>query len=127
LVRTEGIIGELDDKYAIAAGYRKLCELTEADSSNLDSGVTGALHKAKNRLAHDILSDTCRTPRYLTPCRAGSLFASIAADGAVAPCELLADKLTLGNLRDFGMDFLELWNSANAQYARDQIKRTKCH
>lgn len=127
LVRAEGIAGESVDKDAITASYRKLCELTEAGSSKLDSGVVEALHKAKNRLAHDILSDTCRTPRYLTPCRAGSLFASIAADGAVAPCELLADKLTLGNLRDFGMDFLDLWNSANAQHARDQIKRTKCH
>lgn len=127
LVRAEGIIGELDDKDAIAAGYRKLCELTEADSSKLDSGMIGALHKAKNRLAHDILSDNCINPRHLSPCRAGSLFASIAADGTVAPCELLTNKLSIGNLRDFSMDFLELWNSASAQLARDQIKRTKCH
>lgn len=65
-------------------------------------------------------------PKYLSPCHAGGLFGIITANGMVYPCEILENKL-LGNLRDYGMDFLKLWKDEKTQEVKKWIKKTECN
>jgi radical SAM protein with 4Fe4S-binding SPASM domain len=56
---------------------------------------------------------------------AGSIFGIIEANGEVRPCEIL-DK-PLGNVRDFGLNFMDLWQSQKARSTKDWIKDSKCN
>ncbi|MCL2389536.1 MAG: radical SAM protein, partial [Elusimicrobia bacterium] len=80
---------------------------------------------AKNKIANKHILDTFVNDKYIAPCFAGSLLGVIYADGDVAPCELLADKI--GNLKDFNYNFADLWRSPAAYALRSKIKKTKCH
>ncbi|HIH38904.1 TPA: hypothetical protein HA245_08240, partial [Candidatus Woesearchaeota archaeon] len=62
---------------------------------------------------------------YVAPCHSGALFGVIYANGDVYPCEILNDK-KLGNLRDFDMNFMDLWNSKPVKECRSFIHDTKC-
>ena len=127
LLREQGVMRTIAGKSAIADAFRKLAALTDQATDDRRAGFAGALHRAKNRISHRILSDSCRHPRFLSPCRGGSLFASVAADGSVSPCELLAAGMPVGNLRDYDMDFLKLWHDQPARSARQSIHATRCH
>ena len=54
------------------------------------------------------------SPKYISPCHAGSLFGIITANGLVYPCEILEDKL-LGDLRENNMNFTEIWKGAETK------------
>ncbi len=71
-----------------------------------------------------IVSKTLQSNAYQTACYAGKLSGVIYSNGDVYPCELLNQKM--GNLRDFNFDFMELWQSKQAQDIRDHIKKSKC-
>ena len=64
-------------------------------------------------------------PKYISPCHAGSLFGIITSNGKVYPCEILEDKL-IGDLRDFDMDFLKLWNTEKNKEIKNFIIKSKC-
>ena len=66
------------------------------------------------------------SPKYISPCHAGSLFGIITANGLVYPCEILEDKL-LGDLRENNMNFTEIWKGAEAKKIKKFIKDTKCN
>lgn len=65
-------------------------------------------------------------------CYAGIHGAYIDYNGFVNACEILGDRecsdnpVGMGNLRDYGMDFGKLWNSEEAQKARNYVNRHKC-
>lgn len=128
LMRQEGVAFLSGDSRQLAQGYRALSAAVAQQP--LDKGrrrqIRDALQRAKNGIVREIIHNTCLDSRFLTSCRAGSLFGSIGADGTVAPCELLSKKHPLGNLRDHGMDYLKLWRSAPARNARTIIRDTKC-
>ena len=65
-------------------------------------------------------------PKYLSRCYAGGIFGIIGANGDVLPCEIL-DKKILGNLRQNGMDLMQIWKNAKTSSARKFIKDTKCN
>ena len=65
-------------------------------------------------------------PKYISPCHAGSLFGVITASGDVFPCEILEDKL-IGNLRDYGMNFSDLWRSQKKEEIKNFILDNKCN
>ena len=88
------------------------------------SKLTGALINAKNKFVWQEIHDTFVSNRFIAPCRAGSLFGIIYADGDVAPCETLPDRF--GNLRDNGFDLMQLWNSEKAEKIRKRIVDGKC-
>lgn len=128
LMRQEGIAFLSGDYHQLAQGYR---ELTAAVAQQPpDNGrrrqIRDALQRAKNGIACEIIHDSCLNSRFLTSCRAGSLFGSIGADGTVSPCELLSKKRPLGNLRDHGMDYMKLWRSTPARNVRKAIHDTQC-
>ena len=66
------------------------------------------------------------SPKYISPCHAGSLFGIITSNGKVYPCEILEDKL-LGNLRDNEMNFMKIWNDKITKDTKDYILKSKCN
>ena len=65
------------------------------------------------------------SPHYISPCHAGSLFGIISASGSVYPCEILNDK-KIGNLRDYKMNFKELWKNEINKKTKNWIIKSKC-
>jgi len=127
LLRDEGVTRITTDRETLATAYRKVTELAAKTAAGHGTGLARTVHRAKNRISRKILAGQCRTPRFVTPCKGGTLFASIGAAGGVYPCELLTVQFPLGNLRDYDMNFLKLWHDTPAIAARKYIRRTKCH
>ena len=90
------------------------------------NSVQGRLHKKKDILSWEMIKKMYMSPKYISPCHAGSLFGIITSNGKVYPCEILEDKL-LGNLRDNDMNFMKIWNEKRTKDTRDFILRTKCN
>jgi len=132
VVRDEGVYRiPAEHKRAMHATYSALTKrlLEDMKSGRLDgydrSSLQGRLMNKKNALVYGIVRDLYMEPHYISPCRAGSLFGIINADGLVRPCEIL-DK-PLGNLRDYDYDFMRLWQDKTAKDTRDWIQETNCH
>lgn len=72
-----------------------------------------------------------RTGRRSYMCYAGQHGAFINYDGEVNVCEVFGDSrcnenaISMGNLRDYNMNFIELWNSEKAMEIRQQVNRNK--
>jgi MoaA/NifB/PqqE/SkfB family radical SAM enzyme len=132
LVRDEGVYRiPLDHKRAMLEAYKTMTSKVVEDmrSGRLEgwdrNTLQGRLMNKKNALVWDVVKETYMEPHYISPCRAGSLFGIIEANGAVRPCEIL-DK-PLGNLRDFDYDFNRLWAATEARQTRQWISDTNCH
>jgi len=131
LMREEGRIIKIDRevKKEMLKTYKELTELIFKDQINNDAvgwgnNLSGILINAKNQIISKIVAETYLTGKFISYCSAGSLFGVIYPDGDVWPCEILDYKL--GNLRDYGMDFLRLWNGKRAGDCRRFIKETRC-
>jgi MoaA/NifB/PqqE/SkfB family radical SAM enzyme len=85
------------------------------------SKVTQAFRVEYYRLVKAILAQQTQ----VIPCYAGWTSAQIYADGQVWPCCVRADNL--GNLRDAGYDFRQIWFSEKARRVRQSIKNKECH
>jgi MoaA/NifB/PqqE/SkfB family radical SAM enzyme len=85
------------------------------------SKVTQAFRVEYYRLVKAILARQTQ----VIPCYAGWTSAQIYADGQIWPCCVRADNL--GNLRDVGYDFRQVWFSEKAQKVRQSIKNKECH
>jgi MoaA/NifB/PqqE/SkfB family radical SAM enzyme len=78
---------------------------------------------------YDYISKTLKTGKRSFMCYAGKHGAFIDYDGEVNVCETMNDQrctdkaLSLGNLRDFDMNFLELWNSPRAMEVKQAVNR----
>lgn len=89
------------------------------------NGFPGAdFINAKNILQRELIEKTIKNKRFIAPCQAGKLAAVIHANGDVYPCELLDKKI--GNLSKYDFTFPKLWQSQEAQTARQFIKKTRC-
>ena len=62
---------------------------------------------------------------FISPCTAGATFGVIYSNGDVFPCEILEQK-KLGNLRDYKMNFLDLWLDDKAQTTKKWVRDSKC-
>jgi MoaA/NifB/PqqE/SkfB family radical SAM enzyme len=131
-VRDEGVYKTpRPQKKKILASYLKLTERIRRDLASgrlegYDPGTfQGRLANRKNTILHDILEDIYLEPKYVSPCRSGSLFGVLQADGTVRPCEILDHEY--GNIRDYDYDFLKLWNDRFASDGRRWILDTNCH
>jgi len=74
------------------------------------------LVNAKNIFQRELIKRTIKDKSFIIPCQAGKLAAVIYTNGDVYPCELLSQKI--GNLSDFGFNFLKLWQSKKARFIR---------
>lgn len=128
LVRSEGAACPSGDNRRLAHGYYELvAAIAQQPPDGGRRRLRDALQRAKNGIAREIIHGACLEPRFLTTCRAGSLFGTICADGTVAPCELLSRKYPFGNLRDQDMDYGRLVRSGPAGVARKAIRAARCH
>jgi radical SAM protein with 4Fe4S-binding SPASM domain len=130
LMREEGVVTAIDQKAEVAHAYRELCALIQSDRhSERPVGfafmLQEAVVKAKNVIVNKILYETSTSPKFILNCSAGSLLGVIHPNGDVYPCEVLCEH-KLGNLRDYGMDFLFLWKSARVEKSRKFIKKSQC-
>lgn len=132
IMREEGVIKKIDPeiKKGILREYIKLTKKIHEDQMNgitLGWGTTvqGTLMSAKNMIINNILGKTYLTNDYISHCPAGALFGVIYANGDVYPCEILY-KNKLGNLREYDMDFMKLWNNTETKDVKKFIKDTKC-
>ena len=132
IMREEGVVKRIDPKIKknILNSYSKLIKKIREDQ--LDNGERGfgrgfqfRLMNSKNILMNKIIQKTYLNKKFISPCAAGSLLGVIYANGDIYPCEILSD-FKLGNLRDYDMNFIKLWNDKKAKDCRAFIKRTKC-
>ena len=81
---------------------------------------------------YDIIEKTMRSNMREFYCYAGTHGAYIDYNGDVNACEILGDynctshPFLMGNLKDYNMNFINLWNSEQAQIVRNTINRNKC-
>jgi len=132
VVRDEGVYRiPVEHKRAILSTYEAMIDKISGDmrSGRVEGWdrrtLQGRLMNKKNVMVWNIVKETYMEPRYISPCRAGSLFGIIEANGVVRPCEIL-DR-PLGNLRDYDYDFLRLWADGTAAETRRWIHDTNCH
>ena len=75
------------------------------------------------------ITKTLKTQKRSFMCYAGKHGAYIDYDGEVNVCEILADShctdkpLAMGNLRDYDMNFIDLWNSEKARFVKQNVNR----
>lgn len=131
-LREAGVLSSISpaDKLNIQHAYASLCAAIHRDQSSgrtvgYKKNLQGRLMNAKNRIMNDWVAETYLQPAFRSPCPAGAMFGVIAHDGTVYPCEVL-DR-PLGNLRDYGMNFLELWKNHASAEARKFIRDTNCN
>lgn len=132
-MREEGIIRSIDPvvKRRIHAVYRQLADRIREDvlsrrTRGFQDTLQGRIMNSKNMISFDVLKKVYEKPQYLSHCPAGALFGVIYSNGDVYPCEILDDR-KLGNLRDYGMNFMDLWGAAAAADAKNFIKESKCN
>lgn len=131
LLREEGVLKHIPCKKDLLRAYGDLTSLVEANTPpgrdrNIANRMADAVRRAKSRIVQKAICTSCCSPRFFTPCRAGSLFGVIHADGSVSPCELLGPSGILGNLRRCAMDFGQIWKSDTATQARSRIIEKGC-
>jgi radical SAM protein with 4Fe4S-binding SPASM domain len=90
------------------------------------SSIQGKLHREKDKIANEMVRQMYLTPKYISPCHAGSLFGIIYPDGNVFPCEILEEK-KIGNLREYNMDFMKLWKTEMRKEIKNFIIKSKCN
>lgn len=92
-------------------------------SSLLFHRITGAFRLVYYDLAVRILKEN----RQVIPCYAGISNAHLSPYGDVWACCTLGYEKSMGNLRDHGYDFHQLWNSLRAREVRSYIHAGNCH
>ncbi len=132
-VRDEGVYKTPENlKEKIFNAYSWLSKKIEEDTKKgllqnyNPKTLQGRLHRKKDIIANNMVRKMYLDPHYISPCHAGSLFGVITASGDIYPCEILEDKI-IGNLRDFEMNFLNIWKSSQNKKIKSEILRNKCH
>jgi MoaA/NifB/PqqE/SkfB family radical SAM enzyme len=87
-------------------------------------GGMGRLAQAFRRRYYRMVEDVLDQHRQLVPCYAGFASAQIAAGGDVWACCIRGD--SMGNLRDYGYNFHQIWAGKKAHSIRRDITDGKC-
>ena len=90
------------------------------------TSIQGRVHQKKDIISWELIKKMYMNPKFISPCHAGSLFGIITSNGKIYPCEILEDKL-LGNLRDYDMNFMKIWNDKKTKDAKKFIIDSKCN
>ncbi len=77
-------------------------------------------------LLNELTIKTYEDNKYSTPCYAGNLSGVMYPEGDVYPCEILDESHKIGNIRDFDLNFKELWLSHKAKEEIKFIRGSKC-
>jgi len=79
---------------------------------------------AKNAARRNVIYEIINGQRTGGGCTAGSVAGVIQSDGAVKACEMLDD--SLGNIREFNYNLVELWQANAARKMRQFIQDSNC-
>ena len=85
----------------------------------------GSIARAFRKEYYEMTCKVLMAHRQVIPCYAGFASAQIAPDGDVWMCCTRAE--SIGNLRDGGYDFQEIWHSPKADLARRRIRAGECY
>lgn len=75
---------------------------------------------------YDLVVSILRKQRQVIPCFAGISNVHINYDGDVWPCCVLGYNRSMGSLKDYNLNFRELWHSEQANQVRRYIKSRNC-
>jgi radical SAM protein with 4Fe4S-binding SPASM domain len=81
---------------------------------------------ASRILLNEYVLKTQKEGKYSLPCFAGNISGVMYSEGDVYPCELLDEKHKIGNIREYRLNFKDLWLSIKADKEKKFIKETKC-
>jgi len=132
IMREQGIVKCIDPeiKKKMLDAYAELTSLIVKDMADKSvegytRDIQGRLMNAKNKIMYEIIQEIYNKPVFKSRCPSAAIFGVIWANGDVYPCEMLPN--SMGNLRDYGMDFMKLWNSEQTKKVRKFIVDTKCN
>ena len=90
----------------------------------LRDGWTDRMVVAKEEESYRLIAEAAVAVKRISPCYAGELIGVLSETGEVYLCETL-DK-SMGNVRDYGCDFRQLWEAQPANVARRYQKQLGC-
>ena len=77
-------------------------------------------------ILNDMVLKIFETNKYQSPCYSANLSGVMYPEGQVYPCEILDSSHIIGNIRDFNLNFRDLWLSKKAKDEVNFIRKTKC-
>ena len=77
-------------------------------------------------ILNEKVQEIYETGEYQMPCYSGNLSGVMYPEGQVHPCEILDKSHMIGNIRDFKLNFRNLWLSHKAKKEVNFIRKTKC-
>ena len=84
------------------------------------------LTQAMRVVYYDVTTRWLQERRQVLPCYAGISNVHISPYGEIWPCAILGDSMSLGNVKEAGLDFWKLWHGERAAQVRASIKRREC-
>tara|TARA_B100000686_G_scaffold352654_1_gene455468 strand:- start:820 stop:1956 length:1137 start_codon:yes stop_codon:yes gene_type:complete len=75
---------------------------------------------------NDMVEKIYKTNNYQSPCFSANISGVMYPEGQVYPCEILDETHKIGNIRDFNLNFRDLWLSQKAKQEVNFIRKTKC-
>jgi MoaA/NifB/PqqE/SkfB family radical SAM enzyme len=130
LMREQGVVKAIEGKRQVLKAHGELVRLIEADQfrgATVGNGgdLLGCYVNARNNVFNRLLPEIYLTRGKSFNCSAGTLFGVIFPNGDVCPCEV-QERFIMGNLREYKMDFMKLWNSGKARTIYRKMKKEKC-
>jgi len=77
-------------------------------------------------ILNDLVQKTYESNKYQSPCYSANLSGVMYPEGQVYPCEILDSSHMIGNIRDYNLNFKNLWLSSKAKKEVNFIRKTKC-
>ena len=94
--------------------------------SGLKKFTGNKLATAGRVILNDLVQEIFETNKYQSPCYSANLSGVMYPEGQVYPCEILDSSHKIGNIRDFNLNFKDLWLSQKAKDEVNFIRKTKC-
>jgi radical SAM protein with 4Fe4S-binding SPASM domain len=84
------------------------------------------LATARRIVLNNMVKKIFEKHNYQMPCYAANISGVMYPEGQVYPCEILNKSHLIGNIRDFNLNFRQLWLSQKAKEEVNFIRKTKC-
>lgn len=108
-----------------AGGYKRAIEEVMAMQDRRATAGLGRIAWAFRRRYYRLVEDWLRVRRQMIPCYAGWASGQIAPNGDVWFCCVRGE--SVGNLREAGYDFPQVWWNDQANRLREQVRSGQCH
>ena len=132
LVRDEGVYKTpMNIKNKLITSYASITHTISKDIKNKTiegfntKDFLGRMMNEKEEIINKNIIASYIDNKFISPCRSGALLGVLYPNGDVYPCEILQNK-TMGNVYDYNLNFLDLWNSNRAKNIRNWIVDSKC-